>query len=350
MGRIFQHWHISAAVFFSVVLITGAYVLARSVGPPPVAQASIETALLQDIATRDSDNDGLHDWEEALYGTDPHVVDTFHLGMTDGEAVAKGLIVPKAIADIHAATLTPATNSGIDYTAYGITTPTEGTLTDAFAKNFFTLYLTAKNANGGVDLTSDQTTVLASKTMDQLSQNFAPASDFKKSADIKVLGTGPDALRAFAIAAEAVFKKNTNDATMSEMQYFQSAVQNDDASARAHLTSLAKSYRDSAVGLAALPVPQELTTSVLAIGNSIMRLSEIDDDFARVDTDPLAAMLALEQFAETELAGERAFTALHNIYTAAGVVLPARTPGASFVNVMTDIGARQQAAASVSNQ
>jgi len=330
MGRILEHWRIPAAVLFSAVLIVGAYVLARGVGSPSAAEASAETALLKAIATKDSDTDGLPDWEEALYGTDPHNPDSFKLGMTDGEAVAKGLIVPKAIADIPIATSTPNTS--------------DNTLTDAFTQNFFTLYLAEKQANGGNDLTSDQASALADQVMNQLSQTIAPTADFKTMADIEVSGTGPDALRAFAIAAEAVLKSNTSDATMSEIEYFQSAVENDDTTALTHLTSLATAYRKSAVGLSVLPVPEELAADDLAIMNAIMRLSEIDNDFARVTIDPLAAMLALQQYRQTELAAEQAFTALANTYIAEGVVLPAGTPGASFVNVMADITARQQSA------
>lgn len=343
--EIFKNWRILSATLFSVVLIVSVYVFAHGLELPKLAQASTETALLQVIATKDSDSDGLSDWEESLYGTDPHNTDTFHLGMTDGAAVARGLIVPKAIVAIPAATSTPGKSGGIDYAAKGLTPPTGGTLTDVFAKNFFSLYITAKQTNGGAVLTSDQTSALAVEAASQLSQEIVPAADFKKAADIKVSGTGADALRAFAVAAEAVLKKNKTAAQMSEIEYFQSAVQDGNTTALAHLASLAEAYRASAVGLAALPVPKELAAIDLVIINSIMRLSEIDNDFARVNIDPLTAMLALNQFRQTELSGEQAFTTLADIYAASGVVLPNGAPGASFVNLIANITAGQQAAA-----
>ena len=77
-----------------------------------------------------------------------------------------------------------------------------------------------------------------------------------------------------------------------------------------------------------------------------MRLSEIDADFAAVNTDPLTSILALEQFNQTELAAENAFTTLANIYAANGVVLAPGTPGSSFVNLIANLGAQQAAAAS----
>src|SRR5207244_2422620 len=79
------NWRTVTALGIALVLVAGAYILARGFEAPAAARASTETALLQAIATKDSDGDGLPDWEEALYGTDPHVVDTRNLGMTDGE-------------------------------------------------------------------------------------------------------------------------------------------------------------------------------------------------------------------------------------------------------------------------
>ncbi|HVB19820.1 MAG TPA: hypothetical protein VNF51_00830 [Candidatus Paceibacterota bacterium] len=346
-GEIFRNWRIPAATFFSLALVAAAYLFARGVESPQIAQASTETALLQAIATKDSNGDGLPDWEKSLYGipVDATTTDYFHLGMTDGEAVARGLIVPKAVANIPIATATPAIGSDINYAADGLAPPTGGTLTDAFAKDFFTLYLSAKQAAGGASLTADQTSALADQAVSQLSQNFAPAANFKTAAGITVSGSGPDALRAFAAAAEVVIRKNTTDATMSEIQYFQSAVQGGDPSALTHLVALANAYRASAIGIAALPVPQELVMTDLAIVNGIMRLSQIDDDFARVNADPLTAILALEQYDQTELNTEHAFTSLANIYAENGVVLPNGTPGAAFVNLMSNLGARQWAAA-----
>lgn len=336
MGRILENWRIPSAALISAVLIVVAYGFARGVENPSSAQASEEAALLQAIATRDSDADGLPDWEEALYGTDPKVSDSRHLGMTDGEAVAKGIIIPKAIADISVTTSSSDKSAIVDPSLPPA--PADGTLTAVFAKNFFTHYIVAKQNNGGTDLSPSGVQKVADETLNSLAQSITAAPDFKSATDIKVSGTGPEALLAFAIAAEAALKKNATDATMSDLQYLQAYVENNDASALGHLSSLAKAYRNSAAGLAQLSVPIELASVDLAIVNSVMRLSEIYNDFSRIDTDPLAAVYALQQYPQTELNAEHAFTTLANIYAAAGIVLPNGTPGASFVNIMANIG------------
>lgn len=344
MGQILQNWRVYIAAIFSTVLVIGSFMLARGIQSPPIAQASAETALLQAIATKDSDGDGLPNWEEALYGTDSNFTDTFNLGMTDGEAVARGLIVPKAIADIKVATSTKATNSDVNYAADGLTPPTENTLTDAFAKNFLTLYLAAKQANGGADLSDTDTQNIENQALASLSTSVTAAPDFKSVHDLKVSGSGVDALKAFAVDVEAIFKKNASNATTSELIYLQYVVTNNDATALTHLTSIAKAYRDSAAGLAALPVPTELVADDLALVNAMMRMSGVINDFARVNTDPLATMLALEQYVPAVQSLGEAFTNIGNAYAAEGITLPRGTPGASFINIISDMTARQQTA------
>ncbi len=341
MGHILEQWRMFVATLFAAVLIVGSFVLARGIESPAVAQASAETALLQAIAMKDSDADGLPDWEEALYGADPQSSDSFKLGMTDGEAVARGLVVPKAIADIPT---TSSSQTGAVVDPALPPAPAEGTLTAAFAQNFFTLYLTAKQNNGGANLSETDLQNIATQALASLSAAVVAAPDFKSAKDISVSGSGSDALMAFAVSAEAILLKNTSNASKSELLYLQDAVQNNDADALVRIVSLAKAYRDSAVGLSVLPVPAELAAADLALVNALMRVSQIASDFARVNSDPLATMLALQQYPQAVLALGNAFIHIGQIYKTAGISLPAAAPGASFVNLIQNIAEKQAAA------
>jgi len=334
MGRILEKWRVHIAVLFSAVLVVGAYIIARGIESPPVAQASAETALLQAIATKDSDSDGLPDWEESLYGTSPNNSDSNNLGMTDGEAVAKGLIVPKAIADIS----TPVGASPGSLDENGLpTAPADGTITDAFAKTFFSLYLEAKQANNNADLSEADLAGISKKALDSLSSSLATAPDFKSANDLAISGSGASALKAFAMSAEAILLKNTNTATTSEIDYLQYAVEGNDSAAISQMLSIAKGYRGSAAGLAVLSVPAVLATDDLALINAMARLSTIITDFARVNDDPLATILALKQYPQAFQSIETAFTNIGALYKTAGISLSSGAPGASFVNLIANI-------------
>ena len=90
-------------------------------------------------------------------------------------------------------------------------------------------------------------------------------------------------------------------------------------------------------------MPKELAADDLTVINSMMRIGEITSDFARVNADPLAAMLALDQYSQTVLNLENAFIDIGNIYKTDGISLSAGTPGASFVNLISDMEAKQKA-------
>lgn len=334
MGRILGHWRTLLASLFAVSVIAGAYVLARGIESPSVAQASTETELLKAIATKDSTGDGLPDWQKALYGIplDATTTDYFHLGMTDGEAVAKGLIVPKAIATIPATVpASSATNSGTD----GLPpAPAEGTLTAAFAQSFFALYLQAKQSAGGADLTEAQMGEVANQAIATLRNGVSSAPDFKTASDLTVVGSGKDALLSFAAAAEGVLLKNTASATTSELVYLKEALINNHPEALTHIESIASAYRAGAAGLAALSVPQEIATGDVHLINALMRVGEITTDFSRVHDDPLAAILALGQYAHAVAALAEAFHELGIVYLAAGIMPASGTPGAAFVKTL----------------
>ncbi|MGH7175354.1 MAG: hypothetical protein ACREGR_03280 [Minisyncoccia bacterium] len=337
MAFIYREWRTLGASALAVVMIGGAFMLARGAGQPTLAEAASATALLAQISSRDSTGDGLPDWEKPLYGIplDATTTDYFNLGMTDGEAVAKGLIVPKAPTP-GAPAIATTTASLVD----GVGPAAPGSLTAAFAQNFFALYVSAEEQNGG-SLTTDQVNALASQALDTLASDVSPAPDFATAAQIKISGSGPDALKAYAAAAEQTFIAHEGaPVSESELQYLQDFL-NGDSSALANLQVIATSYLDTATGLAAMSVPQEAAAPHLALVNALARMGENVEDFSHVDTDPLRAILALEQYPQSVLALTDAFNGIAAAFTAENVVLARGTPGAEFVNAMAIITANQ---------
>ncbi|MGZ2907003.1 thrombospondin type 3 repeat-containing protein, partial [Pseudomonas aeruginosa] len=77
---------------------------------------------------KDSDNDGLPDWEEALYGTDPHNAHSISPTLTDGQAVAEGLIKPQmSIASSSPQNILDSIPGQL---------PADGSLTQQFSQDF----------------------------------------------------------------------------------------------------------------------------------------------------------------------------------------------------------------------
>lgn len=325
MGQTLQRHRIPVAAFIALVFIGGSIYISRHLSTP-VAQASPESALLNAIATRDSDGDGLPDWQEALYGTDPHTIDTQKLGMSDAEAVAKGLIVPKAVADIPTASDSGTASSDEPFA--------DGTLTSLFAQNLMAAYVSAKEAKGGADLTEDEMFAVANEAVTQTSKTLTPAPAFKNLSDLKIGEAGPVSMRAYVASVDAIFEKNKSTGGKSDLTYLQEVVSGTDQKAVGHLSSLASTYRAVAAGIALVAVPQEAAAAHLKLVNSTMRLGQIISDFARVNTDPLAAILGLQQYPQAALLFAQSLSELGAIVASEQISIQSGQPGAAFLDLL----------------
>ncbi len=331
-----KQWGIVSAIFIAVLLIGGAYFLANGSLNAHRADASSTSALLQAIATRDSDNDGLPDWEETLYGTNPHKADTRGLGMTDGEAVAKGLIVPKATTPAQSKTSSvssqsTSTNPGLP------NAPAEGTLTSAFAQNLFELYMSAKQQNGGAPLSQKELHSIAMQAIELLSKSVSVKPDFKTAGSLHISAFGHGTLKSFAVSADTVFRANPRGARFGELDYLKDALSTSTnktsiASDIKNLNSISNMYKNIASGLSVLPVPKSLAGADLELINALYRIGNVIGDFTRVNSDPFTAIIALKQYPIAVQNLGEAFIGIHKVYAEANVILPPNTPGAMFAN------------------
>ncbi len=140
-----------------------------------------------------------------------------------------------------------------------------------------------------------------------------------------------------------MFRTNRADASKSEILYLKDAMEQGDTTAITHITSIAAAYRSTAAGLAVLPVPTEIAQDDLALINAMAHLGEIAEDFTRVNSDPLATMLALQQYSQAVQNLGNAFIQLNSAYRTAGVTLASGEPGAAFVNLILTVAAKQKA-------
>lgn len=337
MGNEYQSsLKIMGATLFSVVLIVGAYTLARGVSDPVVAEASLETELLEQIATRDSDVDGLPDWEEVLYGTDPRNPDTRSLGMTDGEAVSRGLIVPTAPADIEITVQEGSQD-------YPLPVPPEGTITRALSHSLAAAYAEAVQASPTGKLSKADITTISNRLVDELNKSVILAPEYRKAKDLQTVGSTQQELRQFAISVEEVFLASTALVNKSEIEYLEIALKDGDQNAFVAIKEISILYQKAASGLAVLPVPQVLAETDLKLINALSLLSKVIADFARAENDPIASMLALKQYPEAARQMGTAFVDIRATYKSAGVIFREGEPGAGFVNVVDRLIADQKA-------
>ena len=287
---------IVGALVIAGVLVAGSVIITNNgldFLNPNTANAESTQALLKAYAARDSDNDGLPDWQEALYGLDPNNAHSFSPNMTDGEAVAQNLIKPKFLSQT-ATSSTDDTTTEID----GITAA-PGSLTEQFSQSLLTQYLnqSATDNSNGTQPTDAEITAFAQNAMQTFAKSHQ-AQDVYALGQVKLSGdTGPDALKNYAAGMEAVFAaNNANNGSESEVDYFADAIEKNDPNALAQVAIIGKAYTKIAPDLMQVSVPTEAQYAHLEIANAAARLGSDITDLSMMNSDPLRAYLGLAQY------------------------------------------------------
>ncbi len=318
------------ASVIAVLMVGSAYVFS---GPNPffglgrIAEAQSSEELLKEYAAKDSDTDGLPDWQEALYGTDPLNAESFKAGTKDGDAVAQGLVEPKVAVRPE--------EEPTDLSSIPGTLPAANSVTDRFAQTLLKKYLLGR---GETPPTSAEIVAFVTASIDDLANESTSPVTFKPS-DVRAgSGTGTAAMTTYAAQMEAAFAANTVPADRNELSYFADAVKGDD-SALKKIGDISKAYKNIASAIMKIQVPAEARQAHLAIANALMHMSETSGDMSMMETDPVRALMGIglyERYANEVVA---AFTNLSGIFVAQQVSIPSGTEGYFIVKTAADAAA-----------
>ena len=285
-------------LIFSAILIlaVGAFILYSYMQNPDVSYVSTSTnsdALVAATSSSidstnsqvDSDHDGLPDWEEALYGTDPHNPDTDGDGTSDGKEVAEGR--------------NPLVKGPNDYIAQKNNTATSSlkeklTPTDVFAQDFFSQY--AKLNQSGVAVTSDNASQIAS---DYLKSAPLPTIDAKQytTNDLSLTNSDMATMRNYQASYIGIFTKYwPTDKNNNEMSILQQAFANNNPGALAGLSGVIAIYQNALNASLSLSVPKLAAAGHLNVVNSLSIYIKTLKMIQVAFTDPITGYVALNAF------------------------------------------------------
>lgn len=314
-------------------MVAGSYVLS---GPTSWfdanrAEAESSAELLREYAAKDTDRDSLPDWQESLYGTDPEDPESFQAGIKDGDAVAQGLIQPKVTV--------AASPDPIDPNSIPGTIAAPSSLTDRFAQAFLTQYLSSRDSD--TPPTSAEIVAFVEAGIADLSATAAPSDTFT-AADVRGSSTGGAAvLTVYAGQVETAFAANTTPANKNELEYFADALRGD-TSALPKIADISEAYADIATALIRISVPTEARQAHLAIANALMHMSEVSEDMAAMDEDPLRALMGIGLYEDEAAELIAAFKNLDGVFKAQQVSIPEGQSGYFIVKTAGDAAAASQ--------
>lgn len=257
-----------AIVSLSIIGFAFYYAEVKNGEETPVYTATVNNATDLNLLAgssdsyKDSDGDGLKDWEETLWGTDPRV--------SDADKAKEAPVVAKAKK----------------------TAPL--TATDSLGRNLFTQFMNLKQ----VGLTSDApsleraaATIVESGFESNEGPRVYSSSDIKSSANIQV--------KDYINAVGGIIRNRTPKITKSEITIFREALEAKDMSLVKQLDPASTAYKLMLTDLLQLTVPQTTVDLHVRLLNNIATIGYVVDAFRQAPTDPAASIKGLALFQPT---------------------------------------------------
>lgn len=241
-----------------------------------------QTEIINNIAKKDSDNDGLKDWEEALWGTDPNNPDTDGDGTNDGDEVNVGRNPLTAGPDDNQAGNEFVENTNADFSDKNLTE------TDKFAQNLFGKYLSLKkDSQEGLD-NEDKNSLIASVVEDSL------YNEIDNKYAVSILNITDDnsktALKKYGNDFISITELYSQDLNQDELVVFERMLGTESKEDAMYLKKSSEAYNKAISKLIEIKTPNDLAFVHLDIINSYNIISNALNDMSLVFDDPLRGM------------------------------------------------------------
>ena len=250
---------------------------------------------VSDLVNKDTDSDGVPDWEESLWGTDPTKKVSNQDGIPD-EAYIEKL----------------KTETGKNGTNLATGPVNEGNLTqtDKFSRELFST-ITALNQAGPID----QNTIdkLSGSLADQIKNS--PQRKIFTLAEIKITNdSSKQATQNYSEAMNNLYKKYPMNGNVIDILNKLNTPDNniDNASTLSELDPFIKQTKGIIDGMVKMAVPKELASLHLDVINGLEKLTENLSDIQLLDSDTVVALGAISQYQKNTETLQMAVDKLYN--------------------------------------
>ncbi len=255
----------------------------------------------------DSDNDGLPDWQEILWKTDPRNPDTDGDKTPDGEEIKQ-----------NRNPLVKGPDDGILETMLNGDNKEKNpdfqipdTFTDTIGQQFLTQLLINKRASGG-KITTEQADDIANSMLSTMDQYAKPGEDAYKTANLRTVPATAENLKLYGNSFGSIIQKYFKLLPRDAPQILGDALLTDeqDSSKLEGLAALSSAYENTAEEAVKIEVPETFANDHLAVVNNFHQISKEINMMQKAFTDPALTLIAVKQY---RLDSKTAHESLKNI-------------------------------------
>ena len=278
-------------VIFIIVIVAVFAILNRK--SEPKSPAGEKKTGNTDVEINDSDNDGLADWEEVLWKTDPNNPDTDSDGTNDGEEIRTGRNPTIAGPDdkMEAGMINSIVPTGEKKSS----SFNELNRTQEFAQKFMSQYLLQKSLSGGALSETVKEQIINStlnETPLELTFKTYGAGDIKTTAD-----NSKERIKAYGNQVGKIIKENQIGINGEEMlTIIKNAVTSGDKSNLGEIENIINKFTKIIEGALKIEVPSNATDLHKEFLNTTSKLTENIIGFYRIFDDPIGGLASTSEF------------------------------------------------------
>ena len=249
-------------------------------------------AQFNSIAQKDTDNDGLFDWEEALWDTDPKNPDTDGDGANDGDEVK--LKRNPLISGPDDA----LTDDFLQKQVSPDSAKENLTQTQLFTRDLVNTYLKLKQS--GQFTQENQTKLIDGFTEEEISRaKKTEISAHTISELIIENATGIIPVSQYAQKIEFALGNNFRYSFVGEeLALLKDILEKKDPRSVAVFSEAEKAYNNFAIALLSMKVPRDIAVSHVALINSSLVIAKSFSDIELSSADPLNALIGVKRYSE----------------------------------------------------
>ncbi len=291
-------------VLIVVVLVVAGTVFSSTITrPTPVVNLkNVELTIGRDAdatyKSGDDDQDGLADWLEEFYHSDPNNPDTDGDGTKDGEEVQ--LDRDPRVAGPNDPLISM---SDMIKTTVGSSTP--GSVTDNASIELFSQYLILKKQG---DLKPED----EAKLVESISQKVATEALLKDKYTLSNLNIVESNNQTITIYGDRV--------AQTAVSFFTTLDSYKNLNDSAYLSKVASSYRNYAEELVQITVPTVSQDIHLLLVNHNYKLASLFDVLSRSDADPMTTLVITSQFKASGINEIQLYTSLASYFKNNGII------------------------------